>query len=84
MVDQLVQGWPHTLFLDSTRLGHLCCPVCHDVQRDAVLAGIVWVAGGVVPKEGISSATVSEEELNTNLDPKSTMLRVRLPETLEK
>lgn len=37
MVDQLVQGWPHTLFLDSTRLGHLCCPVCHDVQRDAVI-----------------------------------------------
>jgi len=64
--------------------GHWHHNWAHDVQRDAVLAGIVWVAGGVVPKEGISSATVSEEELNTNLDPKSTMLRVRLPETLEK
>ena len=64
--------------------GHWHHNWAHDDQRDAVLGGIVWVAGGKVPAEGIASASVSEEELNSNLDPKSPLLRIQLPEAKSK
>ena len=62
--------------------GHWHHNWAHDLQRDAVLAGILWTAGIELPEGGISSASVSEEELNNNLDKKRNMVRVRLPKTL--
>ena len=62
--------------------GHWHHNWAHDLQRDAVLASILWSAGIELPEGGISSAPVSEEELNSNLDKKRNMVRVRLPKTL--
>ena len=42
----------------------------NDEFRKVVLNAIVWVAGAEVPERGIES-TVSEEQLNANLDPKN-------------
>ncbi|MEK6248886.1 MAG: DUF1080 domain-containing protein [Planctomycetales bacterium] len=51
-----------------------------DLQRNTVLAAMLWVAGVEVPAEGVASRAVSEEELNVNLDPKQNQVRVRLPD----
>ena len=64
--------------------GHWHHNWAHDEQRDAVLAGIIWVAGGKIPDGGISSASVSEKELNVNLDAKKPMQKIQLPKTLKK
>ena len=42
-----------------------------DGIRKLVLNTIVWVAGLEVPKDGVSSLPISEEQLNANLDDKS-------------
>lgn len=36
--------------------------------RKIVLNAVVWVAGGDVPEDGVSSTALTEEELNANLD----------------
>ncbi|MEE2780995.1 MAG: family 16 glycoside hydrolase [Planctomycetota bacterium] len=61
--------------------GHWHHNWAHDLQRDAVLAGILWAARIELPEGGVASAAVTEEELNSNLDKKPTMVRVRLPKT---
>ncbi|MES2476650.1 MAG: ThuA domain-containing protein [Verrucomicrobiota bacterium] len=42
----------------------------NDHQRRVVLNAIVWSAGLEVPKDGVKSATPTEEEMKANLDPK--------------
>ena len=64
--------------------GHWHRNWAHDQQRDAVLAGIVWVAGGDVPTHGICSAPVSRQELNVHLDPKRPLHEIQLPESAQK
>ena len=51
----------------------------YDLQRNAVLAGMLWAAGATIPEAGVQSAAVSEVELNTNLDPKSKMIKIHVP-----
>lgn len=47
--------------------------------RRAVLNAIVWTAKGEVPKSGVESQAVTEEELNQNLDKKKKMEHISLP-----
>ena len=63
--------------------GHWHRNWAHDQQRDAVLAGIVWVAGGDVPTRGICSAPVGQQELNVHLDPKRPLQEIQLPEAVQ-
>ena len=63
--------------------GHWHHNWAYDQQRNAVLAGIVWVAGAELPKHGISSAPVSQQELNAHLDPKRPLREIQLPENAE-
>jgi hypothetical protein len=64
--------------------GHWHHNWAHDLQRNTVLAAMLWVAGAEVPEAGIESAAVSETELNEHLDPKQEMIRVELPTPLER
>lgn len=50
-----------------------------DEFRKVVLNAIVWVAGGEVPENGVSSAPVTEAQLNENLDKKENMVHISLP-----
>ena len=59
--------------------GHWHRNWAHDLQRQAVLNAILWVAGAEVPPKGLESVPVTEEELNENLDRKRKMVRVKLP-----
>ena len=51
----------------------------YDLQRNAVLVGMLWAAGATISEAGVQSAAVSEVELNTNLDPKSKMIKIHVP-----
>lgn len=52
-----------------------------DNYRKLVLNTIVWVAGLEVPKDGVPTYTVTEDELNENLDVKGpTPKRILLPD----
>lgn len=63
--------------------GHWHHNWAHDLQRNAVLTGMLWVAGAKIPESGVQSTAVSEAELNKNLDRKSKMVPVRLPPSLK-
>ena len=63
--------------------GHWHHNWAHDLQRNAVLTGMLWVAGAKIPESGVQSTAVSEAELNKNLDRKSKMVPVRLPPPLK-
>jgi len=49
--------------------GHFHDNWSNDNYRKVVLNGLVWLAKGEVPENGIESS-VSEADLNANLDPK--------------
>ena len=49
--------------------GHFHDNWSNDNYRKVVLNGMVWLAKGNVPKNGIESS-ISEADLNANLDPK--------------
>ena len=63
--------------------GHWHHNWAYDLQRNAILNAMLWVAGAEVPEGGIRSANVDEQELNENLDPKRKMVRVELPAGLK-
>jgi len=44
-----------------------------------VLNTIVWIAGMEVPRGGVKSSSVSEEEINLNLDKKNEIRKITLP-----
>ncbi|MFM2171100.1 MAG: hypothetical protein RI957_1329, partial [Verrucomicrobiota bacterium] len=48
-----------------------------DNFRKIVLNAIVWTAGLDVPKDGVPSKPLSEDELNANLDPKGKEIRLK-------
>ena len=50
--------------------GHVHMNWKHDDYRKIMLNAILWTAGVEVPKNGVLSATPSEEEMHANLDPK--------------
>ncbi len=50
-----------------------------DDFRKVVLNGIVWVAKGEVPEDGVLSDPITEAQLNENLDEKDEMVHVSLP-----
>ncbi|MEM7602323.1 MAG: ThuA domain-containing protein [Verrucomicrobiota bacterium] len=50
-----------------------------DDFRKVVLNAIVWVSGIEVPENGVASETISEAQLNENLDEKEEMVHVGLP-----
>jgi putative membrane-bound dehydrogenase-like protein len=55
-----------------------------DGFRTLALNAIVWVAGLEVPAQGVSSAPLTEDDLNANLDDKGTNKpRLRVPESGE-
>ena len=50
-----------------------------DGFRQIVLNSIVWVAGADVPETGVKSETVTEDQLNTNLDTYQGRVNPRIP-----
>lgn len=50
--------------------GHVHMNWQNDDYRKIMLNGILWTAGVKVPKSGVASATPSEKEMRSNLDPK--------------
>ena len=50
--------------------GHVHMNWKHDQYRKIMLNAILWTAGLKVPKNGVPSATPSDDEMRTNLDPK--------------
>ena len=50
--------------------GHVHMNWQNDSYRKIVLNAILWTAGIKVPKNGVESATPSDEEMRSNLDPK--------------
>ncbi|MGC6426329.1 MAG: ThuA domain-containing protein [Akkermansiaceae bacterium] len=50
-----------------------------DGVRTLILNTIVWTAGLDVPEGGVKSREVTEEEINTNLDDKPNMVKIKLP-----
>ena len=58
--------------------GHFHKNWANDQQRNLILNTMVWMAGGEVPKGGVKSEPVSEDEINANLDPKKNMQRIKL------
>ncbi|MCM8538603.1 MAG: ThuA domain-containing protein [Lentisphaeraceae bacterium] len=57
-----------------------------DGYRQLILNTIVWVAGKEVPKGGVPTSAVSEDELNENLDdygPKTNRIKLPDPKRLE-
>ena len=50
--------------------GHVHMNWQHDQYRKIVLNAIIWTAGLKVPKNGVESATPSDAEMRSNLDPK--------------
>ena len=50
-----------------------------DGFRTLALNAIVWVAKIEVPKDGVKSLPLSEDELNANLDDKGKVIRLKLP-----
>lgn len=57
-----------------------------DAFRKLVLNTIVWTAKVEVPKEGVKSKPLTEEDLNANLDQKKNLARLKLvqPEELDR
>ncbi len=51
-----------------------------DNFRKIVLNAVVWTAGLDVPKDGVSSQPLSEDELNAHLDDKGKVVRLKLVE----
>jgi putative heme-binding domain-containing protein len=51
--------------------GHVHMNWRQDDYRKIMLNAILWTAGVEVPKNGVSSATPSDEEMHANLDPKN-------------
>ena len=58
--------------------GHFHKGWANDQQRRLVLNGILWSSGHEVPKGGVMSEPVSEDEINANLDKKNRMRRIKL------
>ncbi len=50
--------------------GHVHKNWQHDMYRKVMLNAILWTAKVEVPEEGLDSASVSDEEIHSNLDPK--------------
>ncbi len=50
--------------------GHVHKNWQHDMYRKVMLNAILWTAKVEVPEEGLDSASVSDEEIHLNLDPK--------------
>ena len=59
--------------------GHYHRNWAHDGFRKLVLNAIVWTAGIDVPKNGVQSAPITEEQINANLDKKKEMTKITLP-----
>lgn len=61
--------------------GHYHRNWANDGFRKIVLNAIVWVSGADVPKDGVKSEAVSEDQLNQNLDgyPGKENPRIRIP-----
>ena len=50
--------------------GHFHINWQHDQFRKVILNSLCWIAGVAVPKPGVDSEGVSDEEIHQNLDPK--------------
>jgi hypothetical protein len=50
--------------------GHFHINWQNDDFRRTILNSLCWIAGVDVPKDGVDSAAVDNEEINLNLDPK--------------
>jgi hypothetical protein len=50
--------------------GHFHVNWQHDQFRKAILNSLCWIAGVAVPKAGVPSEAVSDDEIHANLDPK--------------
>lgn len=58
--------------------GHFHRNWANDDFRKIVLNACLWVARCDVPANGVESESVSEEEINLDLDPKKSMTRIKL------